>query len=71
MNCLLTCFKDLGYLFNPLMKSEHKMLNHREDHREGRSISATTMEKMGMVCISTLTQEDILKMAKKEVLEDK
>ena len=71
MNCLLTCFKDLGYLFNPLMKSEHKMLNHREDHHEGRSISATTMEKMGMVCISALTQGDILEMAREEVLEDK
>ena len=53
------------------MKSEHKMLNHCEDHREGRSISATTMEKMGMVCISALTQEDILEMAREEVLEDK
>ena len=71
MNCLLTCFKELGYLFNPLMKSEHKMLNHREDHREGRTISATTVEKMGMVCISALTQGDILEMAREEVLEDK
>ena len=71
MNCLLTCFKDLGYLFNPLMKSEHKMLNHHKYHQEGRSISATTMEKMGMVCISALTQEDILEMAREEVLEDK
>ena len=71
MNCLLTCFKDLGYLFNPLMKSEHKMLNHHEDHREGRSISATTVEKTGMVCISALTQGDILEMAREEVLEDK
>ena len=67
MNCLSICFKDLGYLFKPLMKSEHKMLNHRE----GRSISATTVEKMGMVCISTHTQEDILEMAREEVLEDK
>ena len=71
MTCLLTCFKELGYLFNPLMKSEHKILNHRKDHREGRSISATIMEKMGMVCIFSLTQEDILEMAREEVLEDK
>ena len=70
MNCLLTCFKGLGYQLNSLMKSEHKMLNHREDHREGRNISAIIMEKMGMVCIFALTQEDILEMAKKEVLED-
>ena len=66
MNCLLTCFKDLGYLFNPLMKSEHKMLNHRE----GRSTTAITVEKMGMVCISALTQGDILEMAREEVPED-
>ena len=71
MNCLLTCFKELGYQHNPLMKSKHKMLNHRDDHREGRSISATTVEKMGMVCIFALTQEDILEMAREEVLEDK
>ena len=71
MNCLLICFKVLGCQFNPLMKSERKMLNHCEDHREGRSISATIVEKMGMVCISTLTQEDILEMAKEEVLENK
>ena len=68
MNCLSICFKDLGCQLNPLlMKSEHKMLNHRE----GKSISATTVEKMGMVCISALTQEDILEMDKEEVLEDK
>ena len=67
MNFLLTCFKELGYQHNPLMKSEHKMLNHRE----GRSISATTVEKMGMVCISALTQGDILEMAREEVLQDK
>ena len=71
MNCLLTCFKDLAYLFNPLMKIEHKMLNHHKDHREGKSISATTVEKMGMVCISALTQGDILEMAREEVLADK
>ena len=47
------------------------MLNHREDHREGRSISATIVEKMGMVCIFALTQGDILEMAREEVLEDK
>ena len=67
MNCLLTCFKELGHLFNPLMKSEHKMLNHRE----GRNFSATIVEKMGMVCISALTQEDIQEMDKEEVQEDK
>ena len=71
MNYLLICFKVLGCQYNPLMKNEHKMLNHREDHREGRSISATTVEKMGMVCISALTQGDILEMAREEVLEDK
>ena len=71
MNCLSICFKDLGYLFNPLMKNEHTMLNHREDHREGRSISATIVEKTGMVCISALTQGGILEMAREEVLEDK
>ena len=71
MNSLLTCFKELGCQLNPLMKSEHKMLNHHEDHQEGRSISATTVEKMGMVCISALTQGDILEMAMEEVLEDK
>ena len=67
MNCLLTCFKELGYLSNPLMKSEHKMLNHRK----GRTISTTIVEKMGMVCTSALTQGDILEMAREEVLEDK
>ena len=67
MNFLLTCFKDLGCQLNPLMKSKHKMLNHRE----GRSIFATTVEKMGKVCIFALTQEDILEMAREEVLEDK
>ena len=53
------------------MKSEHKMLKHHKDHQEGKSISATTVEKMVMVCISALTQGDILEMAKEEVLEDK
>ena len=67
MNCLLKCFKGLGYHLNPLMKSEHKMLNHRE----GMNISTITVEKMGMVCISSLTQEDILEMAREEALEDK
>ena len=71
MNCLLTCFKGLGYQLNPLMKSEHKMLKHREDHCEGRNIFATIVEKMGMVCISALTQGDILEMDKEEVPEDK
>ena len=71
MNYLLTCFKGLGCQLNPLMKREHKMLNHHEDHREGKIISATIVEKMGMVCIFVLTQEDILEMAREEVLEDK
>ena len=54
------------------MKSEHKMLSsRREDNKEGRIISATTVEKTGMVCISAHTQEDILEMDKEEVLEDK
>ena len=53
------------------MKSEHKMLNHREDHCAGRIISAITVEKMGMVCISALIQEGILEMVKEEVLEGK
>ena len=54
------------------MKSEHKMLSSRRvDNKEGRIISATTVEKTGMVCISALTQEDILEMDKEEVLEDK
>ena len=47
------------------------MLNHYEDHREGKNISATIVEKMGMVCIFSLTQEDIVEMAREEVLEDK
>ena len=47
------------------------MMHSRKDNHEGRIISATTVEKMGMVCISTLTQEDILGMVKEEVLEDK
>ena len=71
MNCLLTCFKDLGCQLNPLMKKEQKMLNHHEDHREGKSIFATTVEKTGMVCIFALTQGGILEMAREEVLEDK
>ena len=40
-------------------------------HREGKSISATIVEKMGMVCISTLTQGGILEMARDEVPKDK
>ena len=71
MNCLSICFKGLGCQLNPPMKRECKMLNHHEDHREGKSISATTVEKMGMVCISALTQEDILEMVREEVLDDK
>ena len=67
MNCLSTCFKDLGCQPKPPMKREHKMLNHHK----GRNISATIVEKTGMVCISALTQEDILEMAREEVPEDK
>ena len=55
MNCLLTCFKGLGYSLNPLMKSEHKMLNHHEDRRKGRNISATIVEKMGTVSLSGIS----------------
>ena len=47
------------------------MLNHRVDHREGRNISATTVEKTGMVCISAHIQEGTLEMDKEEVLEGK
>ena len=47
------------------------MMHSREDNHEGRIISAITVEKTGMVCISALTQEDILEMVKEEVLEDK
>ena len=71
MNCLLTCFKDLGCQLKPPMKKECKMLNHHEDHRKGKNISSTTAEKTGMVCIFALTQGDILEMAREEVLEDK
>ena len=53
------------------MKKECRMMHSREDNKEGRIISAITVEKMGMVCISALTQEDILEMVKEEVLEDK
>ena len=53
------------------MKKECRMMHSREDNHEGRISSATTVEKMGMVCISALTQEDILEMVKEEVLEDK
>ena len=53
------------------MKKECRMMHNREDNHEGRIISATIVEKMGMVCISALTQEDILEMVKEEVLEDK
>ena len=47
------------------------MMHSREDNQEGRIISATTVEKTGMVCISIHTQEDILEMDKEEVQEDK
>ena len=72
MNCLLICFKVLGCQLNPLTNEERaQMLNHRKDYHEDRSIFATTVEKMGMICISALTQEDILEMAREEVLKDK
>ena len=47
------------------------MMHSCEDNREGRIISATTVEKMEMVCIFVLIQEDILEMAREEVLEGK
>ena len=47
------------------------MMHSCEDNHEGRIISATIVEKMGMVCISALTPEDILEMDKEEVQEDK
>ena len=53
------------------MKKECKMMHSHEDNQEGRIISATTVEKTGMVCISAHTQEDILEMDKEEVQEDK
>ena len=53
------------------MKKECRMMHSREDNHEGRIISATTVEKMGMVCIFAPTQEDILEMAREEVLEGK
>ena len=53
------------------MKRECRMMHNHEDNKEGRIISATIVEKTGMVCISVLTQEDILEMAREEVLEDK
>ena len=71
MRCLLIYFKELGGKLHPPMKKECKMMHSREDNNEGRIISATTVEKMGMVCISAHTQEDILEMVKEEVLEDK
>ena len=55
----------------PSMKSDLKMLDHREDHCEGKTISITIVEKTDMVCISTPTSEDILEMGKEEVLADK
>ena len=46
-------------------------MHSREDNHEGRIISATIVEKTGMVCISTHIQEGTLEMAKEEVIEDK
>ena len=46
-------------------------MHSREDNLEGKIISATTVEKTGMVCIFAHTQEDILEMDKEEVQEDK
>ena len=53
------------------MKKECRMMHSREDNHKGRIISATTVEKMGMVCISAHIQEGTLEMAKEEVIEDK
>ena len=47
------------------------MMHNHEDNHEGRIISATTVEKTGMVCISAHIQEGTLEMAKEEVIEDK
>ena len=62
MRCLSICFKELGGKLHPPTKKECKMMHSREDNCEGKIISATIVEKMGMVCISALTQEDILEM---------
>lgn len=53
------------------MKRECKMLNHREDHCEGKSYSAIIVEKRVMACTSVHTQGGILEMAREEALEDK
>ena len=53
------------------MKKECKMMHSREDNQEGKIISATTVEKSGMVCISAHIQEGTLEMDKEEVIEDK
>ena len=47
------------------------MMHSREDNHEGRIISATIVEKTGMVCIYAHIQEGTLEMAKEEVIEDK
>ena len=47
------------------------MIHSREDNLEGRIISATIVEKTGMVCIFSHIQEGTLEMAKEEVIEDK
>ena len=54
------------------MRRECKKHNLCKDlHQEGKSTLATTVEKMGMVCIFAPIQEGILGMAKEEDLEDK
>ena len=46
-------------------------MHSREDNHEGRIISATIVEKTGMVCTSAHIQEGSLEMAKEEVIEGK
>ena len=54
------------------MKKECRMQHNREDNnREGKSITATIVERMGMACTTVHTLEDILVMAKEEAQEDK
>ena len=71
MRCLSICFKEPGGKLHPPTKKECRMMHSHEDNHKGRIISATTVEKTGMVCISSHIQEDILEMDKEEVLGDK
>ena len=52
-------------------RAQNAQQSRREDNKEGRIISATTVERTGMVCIFAHTQEDILEMDKEEDQEDK